>query len=405
MPKLIVLFVVAFVDMVGIAMVIPLLPYYATDLGVGAVMVGVLISAFSLAQLVCAPVWGRFSDKFGRRPAILIGLGITALAYGMFAVADSIWLLLVARIVQGLGGGTIGVVQAFVADESSDEDRTKSLGWLSAVSSMGAVVGPAIGSVAISMAGRQAPGFAVAIIALLVALFAWRYLGETEVGEVTAQHRAMAPTSGLAAIRRVATNLRDPAARLIWIYALAIGAFYGTVPTMPLLLGERLGITEHTIGYAIMYLGAMGVVVRSLVLGRMVDRFGEERLSRLGIVLLAGGLALLGVTTNYATLVASLTLMPLGTAFLFPAVTGQLSKVVAKGERGLYMGVQHTFGGVSRVVFPIAAGLMMDHIGLGVPFVVAGALVLLTIPLTRCSLTADSGRWTEECPQASAASS
>ena len=159
MPKLIVLFVVAFVDMVGIAMVIPLLPYYATDLGVGAVMVGVLISAFSLAQLVCAPVWGRFSDRFGRRPAILIGLGITALAYGMFAVADSIWLLLVARIVQGLGGGTIGVAQAFVADESSDEDRTKSLGWLSAVSSMGAVVGPAIGSVAISMAGRQAPGY------------------------------------------------------------------------------------------------------------------------------------------------------------------------------------------------------------------------------------------------------
>jgi MFS family permease len=193
----------------------------------------------------------------------------------------------------------------------------------------------------------------------------------------------MAPTSGLAAIRRVATNLRDPAARLIWIYALAIGAFYGTVPTMPLLLGDRLGITEHTIGYAIMYLGAMGVVVRSLVLGRMVDRFGEERLSRMGIVLLAGGLALLGVTTSYATLVVSLTLMPLGTAFLFPAVTGQLSKVVAKGERGLYMGVQHTFGGVSRVVFPVAAGMMMDHVGLGVPFLVAGGLVLLSLPLTR----------------------
>jgi len=366
------------------------LPYYATDLGVGAVMVGVLISAFSLAQLVCAPAWGRFSDKFGRRPAILIGLVITALAYGMFAMADSIWLLLAARIVQGLGGGTIGVVQAYVADVSSDEDRTKSLGWLSAVSSMGAVVGPALGSVAISMAGRQAPGFAVAAIALLVALFAWRYLGETEVGEATAQHRAMAPTSGLAAIRRVATNRRDPAARLIWIYAIAIGAFYGTVPTMPLLLGDRLGITEHTIGYAIMYLGAMGVVVRGLILGRMVDRFGEERLSRLGIVLLAGGLA---------------TLMPLGTAFLFPAVTGQLSKVVAKGERGLYMGVQHTFGGASRVVFPIAAGIMMDHVGLGVPFVVAGALVLLTIPLTRCSLAVDGGRWTEECPQASAARS
>jgi len=248
---------------------------------------------------------------------------------------------------------------------------------------MGAVVGPAIGSVAISLAGRQAPGFAVAGIALLVALFAWRYLPETEVGEATAEHRARAPRSGLSAIRLVATKLHCPASRLIWVYAIAIGAFYGTVPTMPLLLGERLGITEHTIGYAIMYLGAMGVVVRSLILGRLVDRLGEERLSRLGIVVLAGGLALLGVTSSYPMLVASLTLMPLGTAFLFPAVTGQLSKVVSKGERGLYMGVQHTFGGASRVAFPIAAGLMMDHVGLGVPFVVAGALVLLSLPLAR----------------------
>lgn len=381
MPKLIVLFVVAFVDMVGIAMVIPLLPFYATDLGVGAAAVGVLISAFSLAQLACAPAWGRFSDKFGRRPAILAGLGITALAYGMFAMADSIWLLLAARIVQGMGGGTIGVVQAYVADVSSDHDRTKSLGWLSAVSSMGAVVGPALGSVAISMGGRHAPGIAVAGIAVMVALFAWFQLRETDVAQPTGEHRVRTPRSGLSAIRQVATNLGDPAARLIWIYAIAIGAFYGTVPVMPLLLGDRLGVTEHTIGYAIMYLGAMGVVIRSLILGRMVDWLGEERLSRLGIIILAVGLALMGVTSGYPTLVASLTLMPLGTAFLFPAVTGQLSKVVSKSERGLYMGVQHTFGGVSRVAFPIAAGVMMDHVGLGVPFLVAGALVLLSLPL------------------------
>jgi MFS family permease len=142
MAPLLVLFVTAFVDMIGLTMIVPILPYYATDFGASASTVGVLISAFSLAQLVVAPVWGRFSDRYGRRPAILAGLMITAVAYVVFGLAGSVVVLLLSRIVQGLGGGTIGVVQAYVADASAPEQRTKSLGWLSAVTSMGAVAGP-----------------------------------------------------------------------------------------------------------------------------------------------------------------------------------------------------------------------------------------------------------------------
>jgi MFS family permease len=149
------------------------------------------------------------------------------------------------------------------------------------------------------------------------------------------------------------------------------------------LLADRLGVTERTIGYFVMYLGGMGVVVRALVLGRAVDRLGEARLARLGIVILAAGLAATGLGRGSAVLAAGFTLMPLGTAFLFPCVTGLLSRMVPGRERGLYMGVQHTFGGVSRVAFPIAAGLLMDRFGLGVPFWLAGVLVLATLPLTR----------------------
>ncbi len=131
MAKLIVLFVVAFVDMVGLVMILPLLPFYATSFGATAAVVGVLVSAFSLAQLAFAPIWGRFSDRYGRRPVILIGLAITAVAYVVFGLADTILVLLVSRVIQGMGGGTIGVVQAYVADVSPPEERTKSLGWLS----------------------------------------------------------------------------------------------------------------------------------------------------------------------------------------------------------------------------------------------------------------------------------
>jgi MFS family permease len=169
---------------------------------------------------------------------------------------------------------------------------------------------------------------------------------------------------------------------LIWIYAIAIGAFYGTAPTLPLILANRLPVTETNVGFFVMYLGGMGVFVRAGILGRMIEWLGEARLTRLGLVLLAFGLALIAAVHSFATLLVALTLMPLGTAFVFPCVTAMLSRVVPKRHRGLYMGVQHTFGGVSRVVFPLAAGVAMDHLGLGFPFIVAGVLVLGTLLLT-----------------------
>jgi multidrug resistance protein len=381
MARLLVLFVTAFVDMVGLTMIVPLLPFYATDLGANAAVVGLLVSAFSVAQLAVAPVWGRFSDRYGRRPAILVGLLLTCCAYLIFAFAASVPVLLLSRLVQGLGGGTIGVVQAYVADASPPEQRTKSLGWLSAVTSLGAVAGPAFGSLMISLGGRTAPGLAAAALSLLVAAFATRFLLEPHQLRATGSHGVPSGTRPGQAIRRVISHWQEPASRLIWIYTIGIGAFYGTIQVVPLLLQHRWGVTERNIGYFVMYLGGMGVVVRSLVLGRMVDLLGDARLSRLGIVLLAAGLACTGLASHVPILFLGFTLMPLGTAFLFPSVTGLLSRVVPGNERGLYMGVQHTFGGVSRVLFPIGAGLLMDRFGLGVPFWIAGLLVLVTLPV------------------------
>jgi multidrug resistance protein len=383
MAPLLVLFVTAFVDMIGLTMIVPILPFYATQFGASASVVGLLISAFSLAQLVVAPIWGRFSDRYGRRPAILAGLLITGSAYIVFGLAGSVLVLLLSRIVQGLGGGTIGVVQAYVADASTPERRTKSLGWLSAVTSLGALAGPVFGSVMSDIGGQRAPGLAAAGLSLLVAIFAWRYLRESREIRASGSHAIPAATTSREAIRRVASQWDEPASRLIWIYTVAIGAFYGTIQTVPLLLMHRMGITAHNIGYFVMYLGGMGVIVRSLILGRMVDALGEARLSRLGIVLLAAGLGLTGLATGWPVLFAGFTLMPIGTAFIFPCITGLLSRVVAANERGLYMGVQQTFGGVSRVAFPIAAGVMMDRFGVGVPFWISALLVLATLPLTR----------------------
>jgi multidrug resistance protein len=379
--KLTVLMITAFVDMLGLVMVLPLLPFYATKLGGSATMVGGLIAAFSLAQLASAPFWGNFSDRYGRRPALLSGLILSAIAYVIFAFAGTLWLLLLSRIVQGFGGGTIGVVQAYVTDVSDPKERAKSLGWLSAVTSLGAVIGPAIGSALVQLWGRHAPGLAAAAFSLLVSLFAWEFLRESKQAPTT-EEMALPPAPASAVMWNVLVHPGEPAPRLIWIYTIAIGAFYGMAPTLPLVLQRYLPITESNVGYFVMYLGGMGFLVRSLILGRMIEVLGEARLARLGLILLGLGLALVSAIRSYPMVILSFTLMPLGTAFIFPSITAMLSRVVPKSRRGLYMGVQQTFGGVSKVAFPIATGLAMDHLGLGLPFIVAGILVTATLVLT-----------------------
>jgi multidrug resistance protein len=382
MGKLVVLMFVAFVDMVGSSMILPLVPYYATRMGAGGFTIGLIIASFSVAQLISAPVWGRLSDRYGRRPAILLGLLVSSVAYVVFAYAGTLALLLASRFVQGFGAGTVGVLQAYVADAMHEEERAKSLGWLSAATSFGVVIGPAFGSFLTSTIGHAAPGLAAAVLCIAISAFAWRYLRESSIHAPDSPPLARAPRAGRAALARVVSHSGEPAPRLIWIYAVAIGAFYGTGQLMPLILADRFGITEKTVGWFFMYFGLMGVLIRAFLLGPVVRWLREPRVARIGVVVLAAGLVLAGAATSYVTLFTSFTLMPLGTAFLFPCVTALLSRVVPASERGLQMGVQQTYGGISRVIFPIVAGALVDRFGPGVPFVVAGVMVLATLLMT-----------------------
>lgn len=386
--------VTAFVDMVGNLMVLPLMPFVAKRFlghgpiwtvldrlgmgGAGAV-VSLLVTSFAVAQLVSAPMWGRFSDKYGRRPALMIGLGASALAYILFAFANSLELLFLLRIVQGAGGGTVGVIQAYVADATKPEDRAKSLGWLSAATNAGVALGPVLGSTAAHFSDRG-PGLAAASIALVNMFFAWNYLRESH--DAHAVHAAGKKiTKSSTAVRRVVSHAGEPASRLIWIYAITMGAFQGMNTVLALFLNAKFQVTEATIGWFFTYVGIISIVVRTLVLGRMVDWLGEPKLSRLGMVLLALGLGTMPIAPNIPWLAVSVAFVPLGTAFTFPCVTGLLSRIVPQHERGLYMGVQQTFGGAARSLGPIYAGWAFDHLGHGVPYFTAAGVVLATISL------------------------
>jgi MFS family permease len=383
----------AFVDMVGVLMVLPLLPFYAQKLGAGGTAVGVLVSSFAVAQLVSAPLWGRFSDRFGRRPTLMVALASSALAYLVFAYATNLWLLFLSRIVQGAGGGTVGVIQAYVTDATEAKDRAKALGWLSAATNLGVALGPVLGSWAaaagdlpFAVAGRSitigpaAPGLLAAALCVANMWFVRRYLSESR-SEATATAAAKPRRSSRAAVLRVVTHPAEVAPRLIWIYAIAMGAFQGVTAILALFLNAEFQVTERTIGYVFMYVGVISVLARALALGKLVDTLGEARLSRIGTVLLAMGVLGIALAPNLPLLALATGLLPLGTAFTFPCVTAMLSRVISQEERGLLLGVQQTFGGVSRVAFPVLAGVLFDSLGHGWPFLVSAALVLATLPL------------------------
>jgi MFS family permease len=409
--KLAILMVTAFVDMVGLFLILPLLPFYATrlsdegmlaallralGLGGDGFVVAVLVSSFAVAQLLSAPLWGRISDRYGRRPALLIGLAAAAIAYVVFAYADSLDLLFLSRIVQGAGGGTVGVIQAYVADATEPRNRAKSLGWLSAATNAGVAIGPAIGSFAAKL-GPEAPGLAAAGLTVLNMIFAWRFLAESRVA-APAGTAARPRPKARHAVSRVVSHSTEPASRLIWIYAIAMGAFHMTNAILALFLATRFAVDEDTIGFFFTYIGVISVVARAGILGFAVDRFGEARLSRIGSVVLATGLATIPLTYHLVPLALAVALVPLGTAFTFPCVTALLSRVIASEDRGLYMGVQQSFGGMARVAAPLFAGWAYDKLGHGVPFWVGAALVLGTI-----FLGLDMERYTRTEPERAAA--
>jgi MFS family permease len=402
--KLFTLMITAFIDMVGLLMIIPLLPFYVKELGgdtttflgwhmgVGTVT-GFIVTAFTVAQLISAPLWGKFSDRVGRRPTLIIALAASGIAYLIFGFAHSLLLLFLSRLVQGAGGGTVGVIQAYVADSTDPKDRARALGWLSATTNLGVALGPVLGSFALAIGkrdlipgpasmqlGTATPGIMAAALCLINIVFAARYLTESrDAGDRTQPGEVRRKSSE--ALWRVIAEPSEPSSRLILIYAVSIGAFQGSFSVLALFLNARFQVTAQTIGYFFMYVGAISVFTRVLLLGRMVDWLGEAKLSRLGLILLAAGVIGMPLSGSLGTLALAVALIPLGTAFTFPCVTALLSRVVSQRERGLYMGMQQTYGGITRAIAPVLYGRAFDTLGVASPYYFSSAIIAATILL------------------------
>ncbi len=363
------------IDMIGFSMVLTQLPFYAERFGASASTVGLLIAIFALAQLASAPLWGRFSDRYGRRPAILSGLLASAVAFLLFGLANSLWMLFVTRFVQGFGGGTIGVVQAYVSDSSTPENRAQGLAWVTAAASAGVMVGPKLGSLAFGL-GPSAPGFLAAAFCLLNLAFAWKWLPESRSASDRERDANQAePTLLFQALLRIVATPKAQISTLMTIYALAMLAFMSLNGILVLYLKHTFGLTEQTIGNVYFYIAGMAFVMRAALLGLIVRRFGEVRTLRLGALFVALGLLTIPLAESLLALYLVALFIPIGTSLLFPTTTSMVSKYAKKQETGQTLGVQQAFGGLSRLAGPIWATAVFEF-STTAPFFITGGLML-----------------------------
>ena len=368
--RLTILIAVAFVDMIGFAMVFPLLPFYALKLHAQPQTIGFIIAAFSGAQLISAPIWGRVSDRYGRRPALLIGLSASAVAFTVFGFANSVWLLFLSRFVQGAGGGTTGVTQAYIADTVRPEDRARSLGWISAATNLGTMLGPVIGSFA-SQWGQTVPGLLAASLCICNVVFAWKWLPESKKLKDFNIRRKPVWHSAWMVIR----HPKGAVQRMTLIYAAGMLANAAMTSVLALYLGAEFGVTERTIGYVFLYVGIFSVVMRSALIGPIVDRIGELWSIRAGTASLILGLIGYPLARNFVTLALIIPLVPIGLALLFPATTALMSRASEPSELGTTMGTAQTFAGFSRVIAPLFSTTLFQQVGHGAPFLFSATIM------------------------------
>ncbi len=368
--------VVAFVSTLGEFLVVALLPFYAERYGATPFEVGALVSAFALAAMASAPLWGRLADRSGRRPALLLGLLVSAAGYLLFGMAQSLELLLLARLVHGVGGGTVPVVFAYIADSVTGERRAEGIGWVTAVTSSAAMIGPAVGSLATQLHPAGA-GAVAAAFSLAAAVFARIWLPETRRRREESDAEE-APYSILGAVGRVAVQPLRPLNLLIWIYAAGQIGMAGMTAIIGLYLGRRFGVDESNIGLFFFYLGGLSIAFRVLVLGWAVRRYGELNVLRAGAVSFGVGLVAIPFATGLWTLGAAVFFVPLGTSLLFPCTTSQVSKRAPGSDVvGQVLGVQQAYGNASKIAAPLVATYMFQALSPEAPFVAIGVVLIL----------------------------
>jgi DHA1 family tetracycline resistance protein-like MFS transporter len=377
--SLILIFIFVFLDVLGFSLILPLLPYYAETFDATPTVVGLLLGANALAQLIGAPIIGRLSDRYGRRPLLILSIGGTAVSFLMLGFARSLWVLFASRILDGLLGGNVSLAQAYITDVTDEENRARGLGLIGASFGLGFIFGPALGG-ALSTGGNYSlPAFAAAILATLNLLGVLLWLPESLPPEKRSQ-RASSPRSEFSA-RALWEALHRPCVGPLLNVQLLYALAFTTFETMFSLFAlKRLGLDARSTSFVLTYVGLLVVAVQGGGMGLLTKRFSEKQLIFGGSILLA--LTFLGWALTPAVWWLLVVLAPLSLASgaMRVSVNSALTKSVFPEEVGGALGLSAALGSLARIVSPVVGAFLLDNLSTAAPGILASVLMLFLIP-------------------------
>ena len=367
-------------DLVGFGIVVPILGRYAERYGASGLQVGLMFATFSVAQMIFAPVLGRISDRVGRKPVIIFSLIGTAVGSVVTGAAGALWVLFLGRAIDGASGASVAVAQGAIADIAPPDQRAKLIGMLGAAFGVGFVVGPALGGLA-ALGGPHVPFYVAGALAGINAVAAYFRLPETKPD-----------TSHIETTRRRRGALTPSLQRFAFVGFLSMLGFAGFESTFSL-WGQRIfDFTEGTASLVFVFVGISLVIVQGALIGPVTKKLGSRTLLRIGLGLVAIGLLLLSMTSSWVLLFVALFLLSLGQGFSGPSGGALVAELAPVERRGEAIGYQQSTAAFGRIVGPIMAGALFDHIGVGTPFFVGGVLIVVALgavwSLTRPSIPA-----------------
>jgi DHA1 family tetracycline resistance protein-like MFS transporter len=364
---LVIIFVTVFIDLLGFGIIIPLLPFYAESFGASAFAIGLLGTSFSLMQFLFSPIWGRWSDRVGRKPIILVGLLGSCLSYVTMALAGSLTLLFVARIVGGIAGANIPTAQAYIADVTTPENRARGMGMVGAAFGLGFIFGPAIGGM-LSRYSPETPMWFAAALCLGNFIAAWFLLPESR--------RASASTRTLGRMEAFRHAMHQPTLLLILaLYFMVTMAFSGFEATFALFSEAKFGYTAASIGFLFAFIGLILSLIQGVLVGRVVKRVGERRLIPAAIFLISLSIGLIPFVWNVPTLLVALAILAVGMGFNNPSLSSMVSKLSHEDDQGGILGLASSIASLGRVVGPAWGGYLYDAYGMTTPYLAAAGLM------------------------------
>jgi MFS transporter, DHA1 family, tetracycline resistance protein len=367
---LLIIFLTIFVNLIGFGIIIPLLPFYAETFGASPVVIGLLFAVFSLCQLLAAPALGDLSDRYGRRPILVFSLAGTVVSFVMLALAHSIAMLFLARIVDGLSGGNISTARAYVADVTEPKDRARAYGLIGAAFGLGFIMGPAISGV-LAKVSYTAPIWAAAALTLGATAMAWLWLPETV-------HRAQAGTGNpfsylpelfqRAAMRRVLT--------IDFIYWFAFSIFQ---TTFALFAARRFEFDASRTGYFLAGFGVLGAVIQGGLIRPIVRRAGDKATFVAGIVCSVAGLVAAALAHSVALFALALVPLAFGMGFGHPTVSSLVSRAARGDEQGRVQGAASAVESLGRTFGPVWGSASLQRYGEAAPFLTGAAFLAMTL--------------------------